>query len=77
LFKNYDFNTLDFFNPDLKNKIDMHSHIKLKNVKKLNILTHFIEKVYKPEIEKVINKLLIDGISAMNHTGTIFPLVII
>jgi hypothetical protein len=61
LFKDYDFNTLDYFTLDFKNKVDAHSHVKLKNIKKMNTLTNFMEKVYKPEIEKIINKILIDG----------------
>jgi len=61
LFKDYKFNTLDNFNIELKNNIEMHSHIKVKNVKKLNLLANFINKIYKREIEKVINKVIVEG----------------
>ncbi|MCK4796148.1 MAG: hypothetical protein KAT05_02135, partial [Spirochaetes bacterium] len=61
LFKNYDYNTLNYFTLELKQNVDAHSYLKLKSVKKLNILTQFIEKIYKNNIEKIINRILIDG----------------
>lgn len=56
----YDFNTLENFNLKLS-PINKSSHIKIKYIKKLNILTEFLLRIYKNEIEKIINKILIDG----------------
>lgn len=61
LFTNYDFSTLRFFDLNLKNQVDKHSNVKLRSVKKLNLISHFIDIIYKQNIEKLINKLLIDG----------------
>ncbi|MBN2544796.1 MAG: hypothetical protein JXB50_03300 [Spirochaetes bacterium] len=61
LFGEYNFHTLEHFSLKLMETINRNSHVKLKSVKKLNILTQFIEKIYKTEIEKIINKILIDG----------------
>lgn len=52
---------LAYFNNELKVKLDKKSNIKLKNVQKLNMLTKFVDKIYKEHIEKIINKILIDG----------------
>jgi hypothetical protein len=61
LFPEYDFNTLDYFNPDLSEIINKKSPFKLKNVKKINIIMHFLDTKYRTEIEKIINKILISG----------------
>ncbi len=61
LFPDYNFNTLEFFNQELSDVINQKSPLKLKNVKKLNILIYFLETKYRSEIEKIVNKILING----------------
>ena len=61
LFKDYDFNTLDYFNLTLKKILDDKSHVKLKNVKRINLVANFLEQIYKIDIEKIMNKILVNG----------------
>jgi hypothetical protein len=61
LIKDYNYDSLLYFNLELKNNVDKHSHVKLAFVKKLNLIYAFIEKIYKREIEKIINKIILEG----------------
>ena len=56
LFKDYNFNSLEYFTPDFKKNIEEKSVAKVKNVKKLNFLVKFLEEKYPKEVEKVINQ---------------------
>ena len=62
LFTTYDYNSLNFFTIELKNKIEKFSTIKVKHSYTINFLFEFIKSLYKPKIEVIINKCLIDGI---------------
>lgn len=60
--KDYNFETLQFFNLRLKESIEKLISIKLLNVHVLNFIIEFLQSIYKIKIEPVINKILIDGI---------------
>lgn len=60
--KDYNFETLEFFNLSLKELIEGTVNTKLFNVHSLNFIIEFLQSIYKIKIESVINKILIDGI---------------
>ncbi len=60
--KDYNFETLEFFNLRLKEEIEKLVPIKLFNVHIINFIIEFLQSIYKIKIESVINKILIDGI---------------
>ncbi|HPO48966.1 MAG TPA: DUF5312 family protein [Spirochaetota bacterium] len=63
LFKTeYSFDILHSFNVELKEKVEKLSPLRLRNVQSLNFITDFIKNIYKPRIEIIVNKILIDGV---------------
>ena len=63
LFKTeYSFDILQNFTIDLKSKVEKLSPLRLRNVQSLNFIADFIKNIYKPRMEIIVNKILIDGI---------------
>ena len=58
----YSYDTLPNFTPELKNNIEKLSTFKVRNVHILNFFSDFLKIIYKPKVEMVINRILIDGI---------------
>jgi hypothetical protein len=71
LFKIYDYNTFSFFTLSLKEKVDKHSSFDLKNVRMLNVIAEFIRSIYKPKVEAIINRCLVEGIFKRDVTKSI------
>ncbi|HOV15174.1 MAG TPA: DUF5312 family protein, partial [Spirochaetota bacterium] len=63
LFKTeYSYDILGNFTIELKNKIEKLSALKVRNIHAINFISDFIRNIYKPKIEVIINKILIDGV---------------
>jgi len=61
IFSDFNFDVLENFNVKLYNQIEKNFNFKLTSIYHLNILAHFINKIYKTLIENVVNKIVIEA----------------
>ncbi|MCG8571047.1 MAG: DUF5312 domain-containing protein [Spirochaetes bacterium] len=62
LMPGFNFNTLEYFNFELKKNLEKYSQKIIEDFYALNLICEFLKKLYLNNLEVYINKILIDGI---------------
>lgn len=61
IYKNYDFDSLVYFNKELVGHLEQYSNAKVKDFYTLNILKKFLESSYQEKLYPTITKIVLDG----------------